>query len=352
MNKSELYQYLQQKGHITHKANFKITPLSGGNLNHISLVQNKSNSFVIKQALTKAKVEIPFILPPERILMEKRAMQILNARTNSPSIPKMRFFDEERSLLAMETVPSDFKLLTYELLEGNVNLNLIQNMAKLFSSIHNTTYNDKSLKQQFYSKELFKKSKIGCYHEEYYRATTNKIAKKNIRETINKAYKNEFCLIHGDAQPKNILVKGDKFYILDYEVAHIGDPAYDLGCLMSHYLFAAIINYPLRKKYYKTISLFFKEYQQNCHFSNQFPKIMQNALGHFPAILYGRVCGTYKVEFIDENTRQVTKKIANYLAQKKPNLPEIFQIVDTLGISLKNNKPLKEKEIRKQKKLF
>ena len=36
------------------------------------------------------------------------------------------------------------------------------------------------------------------------------------------------CLVHGDYSPKNVLV-GDGLWVIDFEVAHFGDPAFDLA---------------------------------------------------------------------------------------------------------------------------
>ena len=355
MKKMELLQYLRRQGHISAHASFRIVPLSGGNLNQIYLFQNNSKknsqnssaSFVLKQGLTKAKIKIPFTLPPERVLMEKKALELIRKRTHSQSIPKIIFFDENKSLLAMEAVAPSFRLLTYELLQGKVNYGLVKNLANFYASLHNATYAHISLKTEFYSKELFKKSKIGCYHEELYRSLADKNIQRQIKETITKSYRNEIALIHGDAQPKNILVKGDKFYILDWEVAHYGDPAYDLGCLMAHYLLSGIINFPLRSHYYTAIELFFREYERKCNFKKIFPKVLLNAFQHFAPILFGRVVGTYKILFINKKTRLCTLKIVGRLLRESPlTLSAFFKIVEEEGKELINNQPFSENEIQ------
>ena len=37
------------------------------------------------------------------------------------------------------------------------------------------------------------------------------------------------CLVHGDLSPKNVLLGGGGLWVIDFEVAHVGDPAFDLG---------------------------------------------------------------------------------------------------------------------------
>lgn len=41
-------------------------------------------------------------------------------------------------------------------------------------------------------------------------------------------------LVHGDFSPKNILVGDDGFWVLDFEVAHLGHPVFDIAFLLTH----------------------------------------------------------------------------------------------------------------------
>ena len=50
----------------------------------------------------------------------------------------------------------------------------------------------------------------------------------------------ERTLVLGDFSPKNILVHAGGLILLDFECAHAGDPAFDLGFFLSHLLLKAI----------------------------------------------------------------------------------------------------------------
>ena len=43
------------------------------------------------------------------------------------------------------------------------------------------------------------------------------------------------ALVHGDYSPKNALLQVGKLIILDFEVMHFGDPAFDLGFALTHF---------------------------------------------------------------------------------------------------------------------
>ena len=43
------------------------------------------------------------------------------------------------------------------------------------------------------------------------------------------------CIVHGDYSPKNVLV-GDGLWVIDFEVAHFGDPGFDVAFMLNHLL--------------------------------------------------------------------------------------------------------------------
>jgi hypothetical protein len=48
------------------------------------------------------------------------------------------------------------------------------------------------------------------------------------------------CLVHGDFSPKNVLCGGEELWVLDFEVAHVGDPVFDLAFMLNHLMLKAI----------------------------------------------------------------------------------------------------------------
>ena len=53
---------------------------------------------------------------------------------------------------------------------------------------------------------------------------------------IERTRANRFTLVHGDFSPKNVLVHAGRLVLLDYEVIHWGDPAFDVGFSLTHLL--------------------------------------------------------------------------------------------------------------------
>src|SRR4030095_8062757 len=69
-------------------------------------------------------------------------------------------------------------------------------------------------------------------------------------------------LVHGDYSPKNILVHRDRLVLLDHEVIHFGDPAFDLGFALTHLFSNAHHLPPQRAAFLQAVHGFWENYQQ------------------------------------------------------------------------------------------
>ncbi len=74
--------------------------------------------------------------------------------------------------------------------------------------------------------------------EPYYRYTAAQVpaAAGFYAQLLADTAHRRLTLVHGDYSPKNVLVHRDRLVILDYEVIHCGDPAFDLGFGLTHLL--------------------------------------------------------------------------------------------------------------------
>ena len=57
-----------------------------------------------------------------------------------------------------------------------------------------------------------------------------------LRQLTDETRHRHLTLVHGDFSPKNILIHQDRLVLLDYEVIHWGDPAFDIGFGMTYLL--------------------------------------------------------------------------------------------------------------------
>ena len=57
-----------------------------------------------------------------------------------------------------------------------------------------------------------------------------------LKDLAHKTLRHKKSLVHGDFSPKNILIYEGKLILLDHEVFHFGDPAFDVGFALTHFL--------------------------------------------------------------------------------------------------------------------
>jgi aminoglycoside phosphotransferase (APT) family kinase protein len=55
-----------------------------------------------------------------------------------------------------------------------------------------------------------------------------------LHRLIHRTLERRVTVVHGDYSPKNILVRNSRLILLDHEVVHVGDPAFDIGFSMAH----------------------------------------------------------------------------------------------------------------------
>jgi 5-methylthioribose kinase len=74
--------------------------------------------------------------------------------------------------------------------------------------------------------------------------------------------KHKLSLVHGDFSPKNIIIYQRRLKLLDHEVVHFGDPAFDVGFALTHLLSKAHHQYKERGLLTDAVVLFWTVYSK------------------------------------------------------------------------------------------
>jgi 5-methylthioribose kinase len=134
------------------------------------------------------------------------------------------------------------------------------------------------------------------------------------------------ALVHGDYSPKNILIYGDRFVLLDHEVAHFGDPAFDVGFSLTHLLSKAHHCCDKRALFLASSKLYASQYlelMQGCRF---FRDLEARACRHTLACLLARVAGRSPLEYLSVPEKENQRQIALELITEHPNtLSELIE---------------------------
>ncbi len=230
-----LRRYLAQHRAVSGEP-VSITKLLGGVSNRAVRVMWKDGSgWVLKQALAKLRVNVDWFSNPERILIEAKALRWLNCLAPAGTTPTFAFEDPENHLLAMEAIPEDHINWKSALLSGQIIPEHFEQFGSLLSAIHRrSAESGPEIRRTFADSTYFESLRLEPYY--LYAAQNTPAAASFLNALAQETRQQKLALVHGDFSPKNTLIYRDKLILLDYEVVHFGDPAFDVGFALTHFL--------------------------------------------------------------------------------------------------------------------
>ncbi len=301
-----LTRYLQRQGWIEAQEQPAMQTLTGGVSNRAVLLQRPSGeAWVLKQALTKLRVASDWFSSPERIHREAQGLRWLPRLTPPGTITPLIFEDHEQHVLAMQAVPQPHSNWKTLLLKGEVAQDHIEQFGRLIGTIHRlASEQHDEIAAVFGDTTFFESLRI----EPYYLFTTTQVpaAADFIHALIDETRAHRHTLVHGDYSPKNVLVYADRLILLDHEVIHFGDPAFDLGFSLTHLLSKAHHLPQQRQVFANAAQTYWNVYRQTVNSVSWSDTLESRVVRHTLACLLARVAGRSPLEYLtdDERIRQ------------------------------------------------
>lgn len=318
-----LLAYLRNQQRIAATETPRVTVLAGGVSNRTVLVERASGeAWVLKQALTKLRVPVDWFSDPERVHREALGLHWLAQLTPPGVIPSLIFEDHTHHLLAMQAVPQPHVNWKTCLLAGNLDLNHVEQFATLLATIHGAAARrPHELAPIFHDRTFFESLRLEPYYQ--YTATQVPAARPFLEQLVADTRERCYTLVHGDYSPKNTLIYADRLVLLDYEVIHWGDPAFDLGFGLTHLLSKAHHVVPLRQQFATAAQHFWQTYTAVSQPPGTDAAVWQTALEpyairHTLACLLARVAGRSPLEYLAGAERQQQQAVVVALIQQQP----------------------------------
>jgi len=279
--------------------------LPGGVSNRVVKVTwADGRSWVVKQALPKLRVTVDWFSSPERILVEARALRWLNRLAPPGTTPSFTFEDAANHLMAMEAISQDHENWKSVLLSGRIILDQFEQFGYLLGTIHRKSADSApEVSKAFGDTSYFESLRLGPYY--YYAAQQSPAAAGFLRALAEETLHHKLSLVHGDFSPKNTLVYRGKLILLDYEVVHFGDPTFDVGFGLTHFLSKAHHLQRHRASMANAAAVFWRAYFKEIAalgWNGIEPRTVRHTLG----CLLARVVGKSPLEYLtaQEATRQ------------------------------------------------
>jgi hypothetical protein len=156
--------------------------------------------------------------------------------------------------------------------------------------------------------------------EPYYQYTATRVPEADafLAALIDETSAQHLALVHGDYSPKNILVHRGQLVLLDHEVIHFGDPAFDLGFSLTHLLSKAHHLSEQRKEFQQAAQLYWTTYRAAVGDLVQTHGFEPRAVRHTLACLLARVEGRSPLEYLSPEERQRQRAAALQLIRDQP----------------------------------
>jgi hypothetical protein len=126
------------------------------------------------------------------------------------------------------------------------------------------------------------------------------------------------AVVHGDYSPKNVLVHAGRLVVLDFEVIHWGDPAFDLGFGLTHLLSKAHHVRDRRAEFGRFAPVFFREYREALGDVPWAGDLEPHAIRHTLGCLLARACGRSPLEYLDAAARERQRDAVLALIARPP----------------------------------
>ncbi|MBS01654.1 MAG: aminoglycoside phosphotransferase [Gammaproteobacteria bacterium] len=296
----ELLDYLIARGHLTGASGVTVTNLAGGVSNKTVLVHHPAGAWVIKQALAQLRVQATWLSDPARIHSEAAGMRALARLIPARHLTRFLFEDADNRLLAMEAVPEPFENFKTQLLSGQIEPGAIEQFAGVLGQIHAASAGDAALAREFGDRTFFESLRLAPYYQAAAAAVPD--AAHFLDTLITDTRATRQALVHGDYSPKNVLVRNRTLILLDHEVIHYGDPAFDVGFATAHLLSKAHHLTAHQAAFIDATRRFWRHYLDTAGDADA-----ERAARHSVACLLARVAGKSPLEYLSatEQSRQL-----------------------------------------------
>jgi 5-methylthioribose kinase len=301
-----------------------VEELSGGVSNIVLRVEAEGRLFVVKQSRPQLRTRDEWFSDIGRIYREQEVMETLNPFLPH-AVPKVLHADREHYVFTMEHAPPDARVWKAQLLAGEVDLERAEQAGRILGRIHEVTGRDTSLASGFRDRKVFVQLRVEPFYHRIQERQPEVAAA--VEPLIEQLMSRADALCHGDFSPKNLLAHRDGLTLVDYETAHLGEPAMDLGFFFSHLLLKSVKRSQQSRSFFDLTRAAWRGYESEVRFCRA-ANLRQRSIGHLGVCLLARIDGTSPVDYLtEEPKRDLVRRVGRSLLLDRPTEWE-----DVLGV--------------------
>jgi 5-methylthioribose kinase len=317
-------EYLRDSGRVPPEADFRVRELAGGVSNIVLRVDVAGQPpFVIKQCRERLRVAMEWHARLDRIWTESATLGVLRSILSEGTVPDVLFEDRPNYLFAMTCAPDDAVTWKSHLMGGRIDPGIAARLGTILGTIHADAPGHPALRGILADTSLFDELRVDPYYRTIAQRHPDLAPRiKHLIASMDRPDE-ERTLVLGDFSPKNILVHAGGLILLDFECAHAGDPAFDLGFFLSHLLLKAIhtsandfLNYD---HFIVLIESFWTSYLERRAIEIVArTELVRRANRHTAACCLARVDGKSPVEYLDPSEQALARSFAREALRTEP----------------------------------
>lgn len=308
--------YLQSRGLVPAHGRVTATAMGGGISNSVFRIEtSEGERFLTKQAREKLDVSADWRIDRARALNEARCLDYLEKVLPAGTSPHLLFADEQECLIGMTLAPAGGEIWKRQLLTGRIDPDTARLVGSALALIHSVSAADPAVPRAFDVPDLFEQGRIDPYFRTA--ASRHSDLAPMIRAEIARLTSARRALVLGDVSPKNICVYPTYVYIFDVEVAHWGDPAFDVAFCLSHLLLKALVFETNRERLLSVARDLWDSYSDAIP---DWPAYERDVIAELGCLLLARVDGKSPVEYLqDEQHRNTIRRVARSVLLEPPS---------------------------------
>jgi 5-methylthioribose kinase len=292
LNGDNASEYLQSRGH---EGPWRVKALGGGVSNTVLLAESGIHRWVVKQSLGKLRVDEDWFADRSRIHRECSAMRELAPLLPEGVIPQVVFEDRDNYLYVMSAAASDARDWKSLLLAGTISTPIAESAGRILARIREVSRDGGQWARRFGDQTCFDQLRLDPYYR--FAAARHPDLAGGFDAAIAAA-RRPIALVHGDFSPKNLLVRQRQVLLIDFEVIHFGDPAFDAAFLLNHLLLKCAHRPEFRLDFLRAAHGFWNEASAGAP-----PDFESSTILHLGCLHLARVDGKSRAEYLNEEVR-------------------------------------------------
>jgi len=246
------------------------------------------------------------------VITEGKAIVVASRILNTG--PALRDSDDERFTITMDRADDgweDWKTLIFS---GVIEPQTAAEVGRQIAQIHSKTVGGAGLDSEFFRTEPFEVLRLSPYYQATAALAPDQAGR--IHQLADELRTHRVCLVHGDLSPKNVLVSEspDQTWLIDWEVAHFGDPAFDLAFMLTHLLMKSIHIPGQLATLDEAIDEFVRAYERE---APDLSPDWSRVIGHVGCLLMARVLGKSPAEYLDDLGQSAVLALGRTLVERR-----------------------------------